>query len=31
MKEIKTKFGTYIDMEAKSNTELTGDKIKVFV
>ena len=31
MKKIETKFGTYIDMETKSNTELTGDKIKVFV
>ena len=31
MKEIKTKFGTYIDMETKSNSEITGDKIKVFV
>ena len=31
MKKVETKFGTYIDMETKSNTELTGDKIKVFV
>lgn len=31
MKTRETKFGTYIDMETKSNTELTGDKIKVFV
>ena len=31
MKIVETKFGTYIDMETKSNTELTGDKIKVFV
>lgn len=31
MKEIETKFGTYIDMETKSNTELTRDKIGVFV
>lgn len=31
MKEIETKFGTYIDMETKSNTELTRDKIAVFV
>ena len=30
-KKIETKFGTYIDMETKSNTEITGDKIKVFV
>ena len=31
MKIVETKFGTYIDMETKSNTELTSDKIKVFV
>ena len=31
MKIVETKFGTYIDMETKSNTEITGDKIKVFV
>jgi hypothetical protein len=31
MKIVETKFGTYIDMETKSNSELTGDKIKVFV
>ena len=31
MKIVETKFGTYINMETKSNTELTGDKIKVFV
>ena len=31
MKKVETKFGTYIDMETKSNSELTGDKIKVFV
>ena len=31
MKLVETKFGTYIDMETKSNTEITGDKIKVFV
>lgn len=31
MKKVETKFGTYIDMETKSNTEITGDKIKVFV
>ena len=31
MKEIKTKFGTYIKMETKSNSELTGDKIRIFV
>ena len=31
MKKVETKFGTYIDMETKSNTELTSDKIKVFV
>ena len=31
MKTRETKFGTYIDMETKSNTELTSDKIKVFV
>ena len=31
MKKIETKFGTYIDMETKSNSEITGDKIKVFV
>ena len=30
-KKIETKFGTYIDMETKSNSEITGDKIKVFV
>ena len=31
MKKVETKFGTYIDMETKSNTEITTDKIKVFV
>jgi len=31
MKKVETKFGTYIEMETKSNSELTGDKIKVFV
>ena len=31
MKIVETKFGTYIDMETKSNTEITTDKIKVFV
>ena len=31
MKKVETKFGTYIDMETKSNTEITGDKIRVFV
>ena len=31
MKTRETKFGTYIYMETKSNTELTSDKIKVFV
>ena len=31
MKTRETKFGNYIDMETKSNTELTSDKIKVFV
>ena len=30
MKEIETKFGTYIERENDS-TKLTGDKIKVFV
>jgi hypothetical protein len=30
-KKIETKFGTYIDMETKSNTEITSDKITVFV
>lgn len=29
--KIETKFGTYIEMNTKSNTELTTDKIKVFV
>ena len=31
MKIVETKFGTYIDMETKSNTEITGYKINVFV
>jgi hypothetical protein len=31
MKIVETKFGTYIDMETKSNSEITGDKIRVFV
>jgi len=31
MKTVETKFGTYIEMETKSNSELTGDKIRVFV
>ena len=31
MKKVETKFGTYIDMETNSNSELTGDKIKIFV
>ena len=31
MKIVETKFGTYIYMETKSNSEITGDKIKVFV
>jgi hypothetical protein len=30
-KKKETKFGTYIEMETKSNSELTGDKIRVFV
>ena len=30
MKTVETKFGTYIDMETKSNTEITGDKIRVY-
>lgn len=30
-KKIETKFGTYIDMETKTNVEITSDKIKVFV
>ena len=30
-KKIETKFGTYIDMETKSNTQITSDKITVFV
>jgi len=29
MKTRETKFGTYIEMETKSNTEITGDKIRV--
>ena len=31
MKKKETKFGTYIDMETKSNTEITSDKITVFL
>jgi len=29
--EVKTKFGTYIDMETETSTKKTGDKITVFV
>ena len=29
--EVKTKFGTYIEMETETSTKLTGDKIAVFV
>ena len=29
--EVKTKFGTYIEMETETSTKLTGDKITRFV
>jgi len=30
-KRKETKFGTYIEIDTKTNVEITGDKIKVFV